>query len=1027
LAQIAKLFRQHPGVTDALWVVAMTIPAIAPFLSRLPRGYDTALHILRIVLLDHMLAEGQIWPRWAADLFFGFGYPLFNFYAPAVYYLGVVFHRLGADGAVAFQLVTSSLLLVAALGAWQLCTELLPSAGASPDVDLQGQAGHRLAAIVGAVAYVYAPYVLVNIYVRGAIAELAAQALLPWALLFVRRSLLSPDPIRHAPAAALVLAAIVLSHTISLLLIPPFIFCLTLAQMREQTSRWRWPLAIGLGAVALSAIFWLPLVVERSAVGSVAYQAALPTGVEAFLRPDELVWTGVPFDYARITSGLRFGLSPIHLLLGLGGLVLLRRRRTAEWVVYGLTLVAVAGLQLDFTKALWDLGGLIEIVQAPSRLQTLLYLSVAVLGAAAITRLPAHVERLPAGLAMIAVFMAVGAPWAIRMPPWLASVNEAGLAEISGAEAIGSNFGLSAYPEFLPRWVNLAGELANPASVETSPAVVSLTARGPVDYRLRVQAASAWTLQTADFYFPGWSAWIDDVPVAVSANGPLGLVSIAVPEGDHRVRIAFAGSWAQQLGLLISTLSALTAAILLIGRRRWATATGLALAALAGVWLSSGWQPELRPVAWTPSTIDGAPFTLLDFQAIPVGSDRLSLQAAWFVRQTAPDDLTYRWALRTSDGVIAAETRARPWFDHGHTRAWPSGAIVDDRAELVLPPELPPGQYRLTVCAQPAAQRLEPCDPQTIVATNIVLARAAQGRAPAASRFTLEGGLELVDAQLETTAGALPLGGDAPIVARHDDLIVRLIWRTTAWLLPERLESSPALENQQGARLSYSTFSLGGLLKWPRALAPGSLVIDRQPVFIDPHAQSGRYPLTVRVFDLGAGRLLQRLDEAGRSIGDVISVGDVKVVAPATLTVRTRRAATIGDLARFAGYELDPGTGLTRPGATLTLTVVYQALHTADRDLTQFVHVYNPALGLIGQADSPPLAGNNPTDHWVAGEIIRDTLTLTIAPDAAPGTYTVLWGLYDPATGERLPVALPDGTQPEDRALPLAVITIAGS
>lgn len=166
--------------------------------------------------------------------------------------------------------------------------------------------------------------------------------------------------------------------------------------------------------------------------------------------------------------------------------------------------------------------------------------------------------------------------------------------------------------------------------------------------------------------------------------------------------------------------------------------------------------------------------------------------------------------------------------------------------------------------------------------------------------------------------------GPAPIVAPDDDLVVRLTWRTTAWLLPERLESSPALTNQQGARLSYSSFPLGGLLSWLRALPPGSLIIDRQPVFIDPHARSRRYPLTVRVFDLGAGRPLQVFSDSGQSTGDVISVGDVKVLAPAALTVRARRAATIGDLATFVGFDLDPVTASLQPGATLTLTVVYR-------------------------------------------------------------------------------------------------------
>src|SRR5260370_36359340 len=51
--------------------------------------------VARLSQMYLVLSQGQFPPRWIPDLGFGFGYPLFNFYPPLVYYLGSVIHFIG--------------------------------------------------------------------------------------------------------------------------------------------------------------------------------------------------------------------------------------------------------------------------------------------------------------------------------------------------------------------------------------------------------------------------------------------------------------------------------------------------------------------------------------------------------------------------------------------------------------------------------------------------------------------------------------------------------------------------------------------------------------------------------------------------------------------------------------------------------------------------------------------------------------------------------------------------------------------
>jgi len=58
-----------------------------------------------------------------------------------------------------------------------------------------------------------------------------------------------------------------------------------------------------------------------------------------------------------------------------------------------------------------------------------------------------------------------------------------------------------------------------------------------------------------------------------------------------------------------------------------------------------------------------------------------------------------------------------------------------------------------------------------------------------------------------------------------------------------------------------------------------------------------------------------------------------------------------------------------------------------------------------------------PTSFWEPGETLTDTHHIHVPPGVAPGAYRIAVGLYDPATGRRLPVVNESGEIIGDRVI----------
>src|SRR5690606_14975843 len=98
--------------------------------------------------------------------------------------------------------------------------------------------------------------------------------------------------------------------------------------------------------------------------------------------------------------------------------------------------------------------------------------------------------------------------------------------------------------------------------------------------------------------------------------------------------------------------------------------------------------------------------------------------------------------------------------------------------------------------------------------------------------------------------------------------------------------------------------------------------------------------------------------------------------------------------------------GLARVEEYLVVTLPWRARELLDRDLRVFVQLLGPDGQVVSQQDRDPQSGFAPTTSWVPGEVVIDRYALPVPDDGGP--FRLIVGLYDPATGVRLPAGESD-------------------
>ena len=80
----------------------------------------------------------------------------------------------------------------------------------------------------------------------------------------------------------------------------------------------------------------------------------------------------------------------------------------------------------------------------------------------------------------------------------------------------------------------------------------------------------------------------------------------------------------------------------------------------------------------------------------------------------------------------------------------------------------------------------------------------------------------------------------------------------------------------------------------------------------------------------------------------------------------------------------------------------------------------------MAQHDAEPCSWSCSSTGWVREGIILDEHPLAIGPEVQPGEYTMVTGMYDEVTGERVPVYNDRGDLSPNAAIVLGRVKVEG-
>jgi len=126
--------------------------------------------------------------------------------------------------------------------------------------------------------------------------------------------------------------------------------------------------------------------------------------------------------------------------------------------------------------------------------------------------------------------------------------------------------------------------------------------------------------------------------------------------------------------------------------------------------------------------------------------------------------------------------------------------------------------------------------------------------------------------------------------------------------------------------------------------------------------------------------------------------------------------AKLGEGLHLLGYRLYDSHA--EPGNIIRLTLRWQAKERIGQDYKVFVHLLDGEGKIVGQRDSEPVGGSRPISGWGIGEEISDNYGIMLPEELPSGEYQLAVGMYDPTSGERLPIYEMDGERlPGDQVL----------
>lgn len=539
-----KSFKKLP-IGFVIVIFLSIIPLFDLLHVGLPITHDGADHVARIANFYNSLSEGNLIPRWAQNLNWGYGHPILMFLYPLSSYFASLFHSLG------FSLV-DSVKMVFGIG--------FIASGVTMFLWIRNQF-NEYAAVAAAVLYLYSPYRFIDLYVRGAIGEHMAFIFPPLILYFIVKFFKENKKSKeyyYFLGICISFASLLLSHNaISLMFIPfIFIYAVFLSFAFKQKIKLIYAFVALFSGFLLSSLFILPAFFEgkftlRDIVTGGEYKSRFVNLLALIKGPWSYGGSGVFSVQLGIVNLISLILLPLTFLK-LKKNVLLIRILLLTFICFVVSIF----LMLPQSDFLYKIFTIFQKFQFPWRFLSLSVFTLSVFGAGFVFSLKNNTHRkIAIVIIIVLVLITTSTFWKAKgfsIKPEIYYNNV--------------YHGTTDTGESAPIWSVRFMEKEPKAHMEVfdGKASISELSRNSVKHSYKVSVLSDKALiKDNTLYFPSWKVTANGKTIPIQFQNPnqRGLITFELSRGEYRIDVVFKDT---KLRIISDVISLLTIVMLVI-------------------------------------------------------------------------------------------------------------------------------------------------------------------------------------------------------------------------------------------------------------------------------------------------------------------------------------------------------------------------------------------------------------------------------------------------------------------------------
>ena len=551
-------------------VLIISIPAYLSLLNNSFFSMHDDQHIARLFLLDKGIGQGYLFPRWVDMLGFNFGYPLFNFYPPLVYYVGEFFHLIGFSFVWSIKLTFILGFILSAYGIFLLTKKF----------------ANRIFAFFSSVLYTYFFYHGVLIYVRGALSEFFSLAILPFVFLGIINLHEQPS-LKNSVLLSIPIALLLLTHPLISLptIIYIFLFLAFYSIVRcINTSKHAFRFLLsGLLSLGLSAFYWIPSMLERkfTLIDNILTTelAAYKVHFVCFQQFFTSNW-GYGGSIPGCFDGLTFQLGKTHIfililsVIGFLTYLFYKKKKTKHVQYYSFFLILTFFSLFMTTEAssfIWDNISYLSYLQFPWRFLTFAGFFISVTSAYGIYLLFEGIKTKYKFKNASTIFVVLYSILTIVLvgryfiPQNYISKSDN---QLTSFEEISWRVSRSTF-EFVPKDIKttkseLDTTIPNIQMIDTvkdryeiinGKAEIIPVENRFMNKKFLISSDENIELRVNTFNFPGWTAYLNGEKTIIYDSNDFKLITVKIPNGDNLLELRFEDTLVRSIANLTSIIS----------------------------------------------------------------------------------------------------------------------------------------------------------------------------------------------------------------------------------------------------------------------------------------------------------------------------------------------------------------------------------------------------------------------------------------------------------------------------------------